>query len=282
MTKHERISPALTLPDKGQQPLLFGDYFAPPGPPGEWKRDEFGDPLWMTAFPFAQCGPWACIIPAPSLGSRLPSWQSPWRARLQKDGALSLPHLFPLVREQRGEETEALTARAVVRSTTPDAEGDAILRASRKRGNPGLRRTAREEIQYAAWLADGLGLGPAQIAHKLRLGGTNERSTRRTAQRYVLDGRKLLNDLGILPWTLWPDGMVAGDWWTSREFLFALNLWYGWIVTKAPGLRQCVQAFHRSADAARVLEGKPPRVADGDYERDPYERDLARRCRAIW
>ncbi len=286
MTKHERISPALALPDKGQQPLLFGDYLAPPGPPSGWERDELGEPLWISSFPLARGAPsaWAWIIPPASEVTELPSWQRPWLARALQAGPISLPHLFPLVPQQRGE--GAAWDRAVARlrtAKTPEERARILdeLRKSRTLGNPGLRSTACEEIRCAAWLADGLGLPPARVADRLRLGGTNERTTRRTAERHIDAGRKLLNDSGVLPWTLWPNGRVPSAWWQSPEFLLGLNVWWGWIMSQASEIRRRQEVHHRLADVARVHEGQPPRVADGNYEQDVLRRERAQQARRL-
>ena len=284
MRKHETISPALILPEKGQQPLLFGDYLAPPGPPSGWERDDLGDPTWISAFPLARWGPWASIIPPASEVTQLPAWQRPWLARALQAGPIRLPHLFPLVPQQRGE--GAAWDRAVARlRTAKTAEERARildeLRKPRTPANPGLRSTAPEEIRCAAWLADGLGLPPARVADRLGLGGTNERSTKRTAKRHIDAGRKLLNDSGVLPWTLWRNGRVPSSWWQSSEFLLGLNLWWVWIMSQASEIRRCQVVHHRLADAARVHDGQPPRVADGNYEQDAVRRERAQQERRL-
>ena len=284
MRKHETISPALTLPEGGQQPLLFGDYLAPPGPPSGWERDELGEPLWISSFPLAQGGPWAWIIPPASEVTQLPAWQRPWLAPALQAGPISLPHLFPMVPRQRGE--GAAWDRAVARlRTAKTAEERARsldeLRKPRTPANPGLRSTAPEEIRCAAWLADGLELPPARVADRLELGGTNERSTKRTAKRHIDAGRKLLNDSGVLPWTLWRDGQVPST-------LVA--------IARVPtGAQPLVGMDHESSlgdpppsggtppavDAARVHDGQPPRVADGNYEQDVLRRERAQQARRM-
>ena len=284
VTKHEPISPALKLPEKGQQPLLFGDYLAPPGPPSEWQCDELGDPLWISAFPRARWGPWVWIIPPASEVTRLPAWQRRGLARVLQAGPISLPHLFPLVPQQRGEGAAWDRNVALLRTAKTADERAKIedeLRKSRTPGNPGLRSTACEEIRCAAWLADGLGLPPARVADRLGLGGTNERTTRRTAERYINAGRKLLNDSGVLPWTLWPDGRVPSTWWQSPEFLLGLNLWWVWIMSQASEIRRLEEVHHRLADVGRVHEGQPPRVADGNYEQDVVRRERAQQARRL-
>ena len=284
VTKHERISPALTLPDKGQQPLLFGDYLAPPGPPSGWERDELGEPLWISSFPLAQRGPWVWIIPPASEVTQLPGWQRPWLASVLQVGPISLPHLFPLVVQQRGQAADWDRMVARLRTAKTTEQRASILdelQKPRTRANPGLRSTAHEEIRCAAWLADGLGLPPAQVADKLGLGGTNERSTKRTAQRHINSGRKLLNDSGVLPWTLWPNGDVPSAWWQSPKFLTALNLWWVWVMSQASEIRRLQEVNHRLADAARVHDGQPPRVADGNYEQDAVRRERAQQARRM-
>ena len=286
MTKHERISPALTLPAKGQQPLLFGDYLAPPGPPSEWQCDELGEPLWISSFPLAQGAPWAWvwIIPPASAVTQLPAWQQPWLARALQAGPISLPHLYPLVPQQRGEGAAWDRTVALLRTAKTAEERAKIedeLRNSRTPGNPGLCSTAWREIQCAAWLADGLELPPARVADRLGLGGTNERSTKRTAKRHIDAGRQLLNDSGVLPWTLWQNGEVPSTWWQSPEFLLGLNLWWVLIMSQASEIRLHQEVHHRSADAARVHEGQPPRVADGNYEQDVLRRERAQQARRL-
>ena len=239
--------------------------------------------MWISAFPLAQYGPWAWIIPPASEVTQLPAWQRPWLAPALRAGPISLPYLFPMVPQQRGE--GAAWDRAVARLRTvktPEERARILdeLRKPRTPANPGLRSTAPEEVRCAAWLADGLELPPARVADKLRLGGTNERSTKLTAKRHIDAGRKLLSDWGVLPWTLWPDGRVPSAWWQSPEFLLGLNLWWVWIMSQASEIRRRQAVDLRLADAARVHDGQPPRVADGNYEQEVLRRERAQQaCR---
>ena len=99
----------------------------------------------------------------------------------------------------------------------------------------------------------------------------SDRSSRAKATRYVQAGRKLLNDEGVLPWTLWPDGIVPPDWSRSFELLVALSAWYGWVRASAGHILRLEEVRYRTIDAARRNDGKPALVV-GDYG------EHARRC----
>lgn len=238
VVEHGPISPALTLPAKGAEYGCFPYFGAPPEPPSQWAVTHFGAPVWIAGLVATpELLPWGTVIHEKT-GSIEPRSRGP--AELQLIHGLILPHLFPLVRQQR------------------DAEPRATATESRGRGAPPRARAAPREATLAAWLTDGHGYTPARVADHLGLGGTNERSTRRTGLGYVTAGRKLLNDHGVLPWTLWPDGSVADQWWMSHEFSSALHLWYLWVRSRRPDIDRLREVNRRLADAARVHDRKPP------------------------
>jgi hypothetical protein len=142
-------------------------------------------------------------------------------------------------------------------------QGDQRHQHGAWRSRPSLKRGTTKQ---------GAVLSNAQIAERMQFEALDETTNRRKAARYVQAGRKLLNDLAVVPWTLWLDGMVAADWWRSREFFIALDLWYGWILTHAPRLRQLIQISRHAADVQRALEGKLQLVPDGNYELDLIRR----------
>lgn len=149
---------------------------------------------------------------------------------------LQLPHLHALVRAQRGETDAWLAVRQEYRSARDEAERAQLAYAGRSPGRPPLRSAASDEVRLAAWLADGCGRSNQAIVRLLGLGGQDDRSARRTAARYVQQGRTLLNDLGVLPWTLWVDGRVEPRWWTSERFTLAFAIWCAELRAKGPVL----------------------------------------------
>jgi hypothetical protein len=57
------------------------------------------------------------------------------------------------------------------------------------------------------------------------LAGDTDPWRSRPAQRYVRDGRHLLHDRGIAPWSVWPEGRLPERWWSTDGFRSALDEW---------------------------------------------------------
>lgn len=54
-----------------------------------------------------------------------------------------------------------------------------------------------------------------------------QEAARQSAYRDRREGRKLLRELGGLPWAAFPNGKLTDRWWQSEEFAAALDVWYG-------------------------------------------------------
>lgn len=174
---------------------------------------------------------------------------------------MRLPHLVGLVRLQRGALPQWKSWTERVRAARSDAEREAIFREGRQRGNPGRRHTVRKDILCAAWLADGLALSVREVAETLGFADIDDRALRRKGKAYVEDGRKLLNDAGVLPWTLWADGVVVSKWWLSPRFFAALNHWYAGVLSHRHEWDRGRELVARASDMARLMDGKQPRVS---------------------
>jgi hypothetical protein len=57
------------------------------------------------------------------------------------------------------------------------------------------------------------------------LRSTDEQSSLRRVSRYRQEGRKLLFELGGLPWAAFPTGKLPARWWEASEFAGALDRW---------------------------------------------------------
>ena len=52
-------------------------------------------------------------------------------------------------------------------------------------------------------------------------------AARQSVYRDLKEGRKLLAQLGGLPWAAFPDGKLTDRWWQTEGFAAALEVWYG-------------------------------------------------------
>ena len=66
-----------------------------------------------------------------------------------------------------------------------------------------------------------------------------------TVMKRAQKGEKALHDLGVLPWSLWPDGKLETGWWEHDMFLNGCLLW----IDQNTGIRALTR------DAPKALRG---------------------------
>jgi len=54
---------------------------------------------------------------------------------------------------------------------------------------------------------------------------SDERARRRAAKHSLEAGRVYLHRQGVLPWAIWPDGVLPEEWWTSERFVQGVEAW---------------------------------------------------------
>ena len=216
-----------------------------PGTPKDWPRDEIGRPTWITALPHASGGPWFRLI------ARAPTSATETEAALAerlltKFGAAAMP-------------------RILEEHVPPDARQPRDVTV----GRPRLERTDRRDILAAAWAADALGVVDVQLAAALQIGGRDERTRRRGAERLLVAGRRRLAGLGVLPWSCWPRGNVPVDWWNSPVFSIGLKAWFDCYIDPVRDvLRARERVLAAVADYERkIVEARNRRRGSDDVDR---------------
>lgn len=207
--------------------------------PSAWALDELGAPRWIVSVRFAHVCEWVPLVPPAGTEALTSGWRKPWPAGVRELPAGAMPTL------------DGLVERPQERRRGP--------------GNPGLAETAPHEARAAAWLRDLRAYSLPRIAKALfaPCGGDHrgERSPRRQAERHVNAGRALLHRERVLPWCLFSNGSVEGDWWDSPRFRTALDLWYLRSVRSAPlaSQREQVRISHGRLVLLDMFErGLPP------------------------
>jgi len=170
----------------------------PPTTPEEWTVGELGRPDWFWQQEQTVAAAWAFVIPPPLH----PAWTSVPEAEVLPAKSSLSPLEMP-----------------VITGDASDAPPEPIV------GRPNVSRSRPFTTVLAAAMHDIHGVSYPVIADGLSLAGSDLRSTRRKAKRYVAAGRELLHDAAVLPWLGWPLGKLGDEWWRSGELATNLDRW---------------------------------------------------------
>ena len=145
------------------------------------------------------------------------------------------------------------------RQGTPS--GDAVRR-SPSRQHPPPRHAPRQgrrpspvykddplACRWAAWMSDIRGVSTWELSRRLRASvARDERTVRKTAEARLRAGRIMLSRQGILPWVLWPAGVLPDGWWAENRFQDGLRAWYEvYVVAMKPAVEQAKRQLRTGA-----------------------------------